>query len=100
MPQPLKKSQRALLTAYRKWRDQGGPTIGQLFNWQSLCYLGGIALIGVAALMNESPWFAAFFLGWAAGSLFVRAMNARRSIKAWPTIAEIVDWQRVTDLLG
>jgi hypothetical protein len=100
MPLPPSKAQRSLLLAYRKYRDQEGPPIAQLLGWPSLCYLGGIALIGIAALLGQSPWFAALFLGWAAGSLYVRVMNARRVIKAWPSIAEIVDWERVGRLLG
>jgi hypothetical protein len=100
MPLPLTRNQRALLVAYRKYRGQEGPTISQLLGWESLCYLAGIVLIGVGALLVETPWFTALFLGWGAGALYVKILNARRIRKAWPTIAEIVDWERVDRLLG
>ena len=99
MPMPLTKNQRALLVAYRKYRDQEGPTIAQLLGWQSLCYLIGGALIGACALIVDIPWPVVLTLGWAAGSLYIKIINARRVIKAWPTIAEIVDWERVDRLL-
>jgi hypothetical protein len=100
MPLPLTENQRALLVAYRKYRDQGGPTFAQLLGWSSLCYLAGGVLIAVTAPLLEFPWPAILLLGWAAGSLYVNVMHARRVLTAWPTIAEIVDWERVENWLG
>jgi hypothetical protein len=90
--------ERRILTNYQKFRAQGGPGLLALLGWRSVCYPVGAALIGVGLYLGASPWWA-IFIGLAAGAFWVNLTRARQIILAWPTIARVLDWQRVEALL-
>jgi hypothetical protein len=91
--------ERRVLNSYCKFRAQGGPGLLALLGWRSVCYLAGGALMGVCLYLGASPWFVVF-IGIAAGAFWVNLARARQAILAWPTIASVLDWQRVEALLN
>jgi hypothetical protein len=96
----LSRAQRRVLTAYRRFHDQGGPRLTEFLGWPTLCYVVGAALILFGTyLLGELHWISAFFLGFAIGAIYIKATQARRSIQAWPTITIVVNWEVVDSLL-
>jgi FtsH-binding integral membrane protein len=96
---PLNKSQYRLLHIYRRFRDQGGPRLGDFLGLRTFGFLIGSTLIILGASLNGWLWFSGLGVGLFAGLLLIQVTNARHVIRNWPTIAEVVDWQRLDTLL-
>jgi hypothetical protein len=96
---PLTKLQRRRLIAYRRFRDQGGPSGRDLLDWPLLLWAAGVTLFGVVLLLGGVFAPGALLVGMAVGGLTIGYVNARRAFLAWPTILMVMDWQRVDQLL-
>jgi hypothetical protein len=88
-----------ILRAYRRFQDQGGPRLGDFLGWRIVCILTGVALSALGPSAGVSPWLSGFGVGLGAGALLKETVNAWRVMRNWPTVAEVVDWQRVDALL-
>jgi hypothetical protein len=55
--------------------------------------------MALAGLLVALPWWATLTIGFALGAAWVNVARARAARRAWPTLAEVLDWQRVERLL-
>jgi hypothetical protein len=97
---PLSKRKRRLLISYRKWRDQGGPTIWGLIGMRAVAFLALNALFIGFGFFAGAPWIMVFAIGLFLGCLETDVLTADRVIRSWRMIADVVDWQRVDSLLA
>jgi hypothetical protein len=88
-----------VLSNYLKLRTQGGPQWLDLLRWPFFCYLACAVLMALAALRVDLPWWAILSIGFTLGAAWVRLATARAARRVWPTVAEVLDWQRVERLL-
>jgi hypothetical protein len=55
--------------------------------------------MALAGLVVDSPWWAILTMGFAFGAAWVNVARAQVARRAWPTMAKVLDWQRVDKLL-
>jgi hypothetical protein len=88
-----------VLSSYLRLRAQGGPEWLDLLRWPFFCYLSAAILMALAGLVVPLPWWAILTMGFAFGAAWVNVARARAARRAWPTMALVLDWQRVEELL-
>ena len=101
---PLTKSQHRVLTAYRRRREQGGPTLasyfGPLYLWPLAALLPVIALlVGIGFFVNWFLPLATLVAGFIAGRVAADLRYYRQSRAHWPFASQLIDWRRVDELL-
>jgi hypothetical protein len=96
----LSHHQRQVLKICRRFRDQGGPRLVDFLGQRFALYVAIILLVGPALYLGGAWWLAAFVVGLLLGRLRVDLANALMLRQQWPTIAHLVDWQRVDHLIG
>ncbi len=96
---PLSKTRRRFLTAYRRYREQGGPTLRNLIGLRFVVFLALGAVLFAVGFSVASPFLMGFAIGLFAGLVEVDYFTAERVIRSWPMIADVVDWQKVDRLL-
>ncbi|HKI33431.1 MAG TPA: hypothetical protein VKA46_16370 [Gemmataceae bacterium] len=97
----LTRFQRKNLVAYRQYHDDP-PTWGGYFRrtWHLYLFIVGW-IIGGALLVYwlGFPLVSAVLLGMLAGCLIRDYGMYRKFLQLWPALAEILDWERIDDLL-
>jgi hypothetical protein len=103
----LPASHRKALNNWRQWKRQGGPTFlgvqlrtsrrAFVIAATSAAVLAFFAYTGnLEALIGSALLFGGVFFGFLAGDLGV----TRQFVRFWPTLEQVVDWDRVDQLLG
>ena len=98
----LTKQQVARLKHFQMYRQASPTFLGVLrrsrgWPWAVLALAFVFGLIAVAP--NASPRYGWFLLGFIVGSLYVSFAAVLRAIRLWPLSREIMNWNRVDELV-
>jgi hypothetical protein len=96
----LTKIQLKTLQFYHLFRGET-PTIRRwmAFNWFAWLPLLAIGFVGFLLTFVPGTVFGWLVIGMAAGAFFRDVGRARSMERVWPLYLEIINWQRVTELL-
>jgi hypothetical protein len=102
---PLTKTERRLLTAYRRFHEEGqlglAPYFGRTYARSLLFIVLVLAiLLYVSLYVIDSPGLAAFVLGIVFGRLLGQLRSFWHTRAVWPVIDSVTDWHRVNEALG
>jgi hypothetical protein len=93
----LTDADRKLLLTYQQIRDTGPQWSARLLKvWLILIVLAGV--FAVTTYLAELPAVAGLVFGVVFGAMLRDYRYVRVAKQRWPTIREIIDWQRVEDL--
>jgi hypothetical protein len=97
----LTKVQRKTLQFFQLFHSEK-PTIGRqlIFNW--FAWLPLLASVAVASIFAFTPAFANmgwWMIGVAVGAFGRDIGRFRQFVRVWPVYKEVVNWQRVSELL-
>ncbi len=99
---PLTALQRTVLERYRTFRESP-PTVWRLmalaFRNYALLFIG-VTLGCISLYMVESVSAGWFLAGIGAGAVLRDFGSSRLAVRIWPTIACVLDWQKIDDLLA
>jgi hypothetical protein len=88
------------LRAFNRFRNQSS-TLGRLIalNWSTCLRLVIIGAVGYAVTLVLLPVAGWIIIGIAAGSLCRDIARFRGTVRSWAVYKEIINWQKVTDLM-
>ena len=94
--------QRMTLSAYLEYA-QSRPTLTKLFRrgWKRYVILFGLGALGASMLLSiQAAPFAAGFLAFIAGAVLGDIGAFRRYLHVWPVLTQVLDHQRIRELLA
>ena len=98
----LTKLQRIVLHRYQGYRSRPPTFLGLLQqSWQVEAILIAASAIGVWYTYRSHLYGTAYFIGGLLLGALARDVGTfRRVLQAWPALSQVLDWQRMEQVLG
>src|ERR1035438_7669164 len=98
----LTKHQVAILKRYQQYRLASPTILGVLrrarrWPWVALAVCVAFGLMAIAP--HASPRYGWFLLGFVSGAIYLTVTSLVRGVQSWPLTREIMDWERVDQLV-